>query len=286
MIVQPDFPEHWKTRQLVEITGDESAPMAVLRLWAHCQHSRRSEFPNMTPTQLASICHWGSRKPACHIALTKAGFVDKLKTRGYAAHQWNEHNAQLLQKWQAGLKGGRPPGDNSDQKPKFSENFPNDTSQRDQRSLGKHRDVEKPTDNRPQTGTNPDQIRSDQTRPEEIDQRDPILPDQTGYPSPPPAPIGNSMPDGSDSSKALGDGKGLVDGLVSGIASKLRSKVGVPTREAVYDFLTEAFPGAEQYTDAFLKAMNKQGWKDKNRHPITDWRAMAQAYASQAHRNK
>jgi hypothetical protein len=31
MIVQPDFPEHWKTRALLEITNDESAPMAVFR---------------------------------------------------------------------------------------------------------------------------------------------------------------------------------------------------------------------------------------------------------------
>src|SRR5690242_5543723 len=90
MIVHPDFPEHWKTRLLIAITGDESAPMAVLRLWAHCQHSRQSHFPTMTGAQLASICHWGDRKPACHTALIKAGFVDKLSPKGFAAHEWNE----------------------------------------------------------------------------------------------------------------------------------------------------------------------------------------------------
>lgn len=112
MIVQPDFPEHWKTRLLVEITGgDESAPLAVVRLWAHCQHSKRHIFSDMSPAQLASVCRWGDRKPPCHVALTKAGFVEKAKPKGFLAHQWDEHNAQLIQKWKAGGKGGRPAKD-------------------------------------------------------------------------------------------------------------------------------------------------------------------------------
>lgn len=150
MIVSPDFPEHWKTLRLVEITGDESAPMAVLRLWAHCQHSRRSVFPEMTPAQLSTICRWGKRKPACHIALMKSGFVDKWSPKGFAAHQWNEHNSQLLQKWQAGQKGGRPP----------ASEFPakNGASGKTDRL---------PTDNRPLTGTKPDRV-------DRVDQRDEI----------------------------------------------------------------------------------------------------------------
>ena len=107
MIVQPEFLEHWKTRQLVEMTGDESAPLAVLRLWAFCQTSRRWEFPDMTPAQLAAICRWASRKPACHVALVKVRFVDRLK-KGFAAHDWQQVNAQLIQKWNCGKKGGRP----------------------------------------------------------------------------------------------------------------------------------------------------------------------------------
>jgi hypothetical protein len=107
MIVQPDFLDHWKTRRLVEITNDESAPLAVLRLWAYCQTSRRWEFPDMTPAQLAAICRWASRKPACHIALVKVRFVDRLK-KGFAAHDWEVVNAQLIQKWNCGRKGGRP----------------------------------------------------------------------------------------------------------------------------------------------------------------------------------
>jgi hypothetical protein len=107
MIVKPEFMEHWKTRLLVEITKDESTPLCVIRLWAHCQTSRRWEFPDMTPDTLAAICRWGKRKPACRAALVKAGFVDRLKM-GFAAHGWHEVNAQLIQKWDSGKKGGRP----------------------------------------------------------------------------------------------------------------------------------------------------------------------------------
>ncbi len=108
MIVRPDFCEHFKTKALVELTGDPAAPLAVLYLWGHCQTSRRWEFPEMSPEQLAALCRWGKRKPACHTALIKAGFLDKLSPRGFKARQWDEHNGQLIQKWSVGTKGGRP----------------------------------------------------------------------------------------------------------------------------------------------------------------------------------
>jgi hypothetical protein len=107
MIVKPEFLEHWKTQRLVEITKDESAPLCVIRLWGHCQTSRKWEFPDMTAETLAAICRWAKRKPACHVALVKSGFVDRLK-KGFAAHDWHTVNGQLIQKWDSGKKGGRP----------------------------------------------------------------------------------------------------------------------------------------------------------------------------------
>lgn len=106
MIVTPEFLNHWQTRRLIEITKNGAAPLAVLRLWAFCQTSRRWEFPDMTADQLQAVCHWGDTKPACHIALVKAGYVDRLK-KGFAAHNWQIANKQLIQKWQCGMKGGR-----------------------------------------------------------------------------------------------------------------------------------------------------------------------------------
>jgi hypothetical protein len=162
MIVQPDFPEHWKTRGLVKLTGDESSPMCVIRLWAHCQHSRRALFPEMTPSQLASICRWGDRKPACHVAMVKAGFVDKLKPKGFAAHEWNDHNRQLLQKWEAGARGGRPAGENSEKFSKIPENSQLLLSDHQSDQHGKTEGSEKPTGNRDETRSD----RPDQTRPD------------------------------------------------------------------------------------------------------------------------
>jgi hypothetical protein len=275
MIVQPDFPEHWKTRLLVKISKDESSPLAVIRLWAHCQHSRRSEFPDMTPAQLASICHWGARKPACHVALAKAGFVDKLTPKGFAAHQWSEHNAQLLQKWQAGQKGGRPP---ASEKPNEMPLF------------------EKPTDNRPLTGTKPDRPdQIDQTRPEEIDK---TRPDQTRVAASPTSTLLAELrqsvdePGGMDGdSKALvldggKDGRTELDGLASSIAKQLTPRCGVPTLQEVRTFLLNCFAGAVDYAEPFFNTMEKQHWRDKSRKQITNWQAMAKSYASNAWRKR
>lgn len=273
MIVQPNFPEHWKTRLLIQITKDESSPLCVLRLWSHCQNSRRDKFPDMTPAQLASVCHWNDRKPACHVALVRAGFVEKLSPKGFAAHQWAEHNAQLLQKWQAGQKGGRPPTHENANENKASE---------------------KPTDNRPLTGTKPDKTRPDQTRPDSIDQ---TSPDQTA--SPPSAPTSfaelrarlDAGGDGLDSVKAFEvdgkeggkDGQSAIEAVAAGIAKKLAPRCGVPSLSEVKTHLTCCFAGAADYADAFYKAMEKSHWQDKTGQPINDWKAMAKRYASTAY---
>lgn len=108
MIVQPDFLEHFKTKALVKLTRWEAAPLAVLRLWGHCQNSRRWQFPTMTPEQLGALCAWGEHKPRCHVALIKAGFLKALPGGGFEAHQWDEQNGKLIANWANGPKGGRP----------------------------------------------------------------------------------------------------------------------------------------------------------------------------------
>lgn len=275
MIVQPDFAEHWKTRLLVKITSDESSPLAVIRLWAHCQHSRRDKFPDMTPAQLASVCHWDNRKPACHVALVKAGFVEKLTPKGYRAHQWSEHNAQLLQKWQAGQKGGRPP---------TAEN-PNEIG-----------DSEKPTDNRPLTGTKPDRLdQIDQTRLDRSDKPDQTRADGSPLPAGSFEQLRQSLDAGKDGSdgnvKALVsdggmDGRKVVEGIASSIAQKLTPRCNVPNLVEVRTYLQCAFNGAADYAEAFYKAMEKSHWKDKSGKPIANWKALAKSYASKCAMSK
>lgn len=250
MIVQPDFLEHWKTRQLIEITSDESAPLAVIRLWAHCQHNKRSKFPDMTPAQLASICRWGARKPACHVALTKAGYVDKLTPKGFAAHEWDEHNRQLTQKWEAGKNGGRPAKEE-----KANECTPSD----------------KPTDNRPITDREldrPDQTRSDETRLEQT------KPERTEAP-----PV--SQPHGGIDPFDAGNGSDGVNGLAGGLVASIAAKTTRrPTLEEIEVVLKMHFRGAERYAKSFLKAMTKSSWRDKKGEQIHDWKAVAKSYAS------
>jgi hypothetical protein len=104
MIVKPDFVDHWKTRLLIDLTKDKSAPLHLLRLWSYCETSKGAFFTDMTPARLASICHWGDLKPACHIALLKSGFIEKLLPKGFVVHQWHEYNAKLFANWENGKK--------------------------------------------------------------------------------------------------------------------------------------------------------------------------------------
>ena len=187
--------------------------------------------------------------------------MDKLTPKGFAAHQWNEHNAQLIQKWHAGEKGGRPPK---------SENA---------NELGQN---EKPTDNRPITGTKPDKTRPDQTRSEKIEKTSPDKTDQT---TPIASPTFKSdlppmVRTDSDSSKVIGS-DGRLDGLTKGLASNFRAlPFGIPTEAEVQSHLKLQFMGAEKYAAPFLKAMQKSHWTDKEGKPVQSWQNMAKAYAN------
>ena len=140
MIVKTDFLDHWKTQLLIQTTKDESAPLAILRGWAYCQLSRRWQFPEMTGAQLAAVCRWGKRKPACHVALLKAGFVERCES-GFAFHDWEKENAQLVQKWKCGQKGGRPPkktGSEPDETGRFQPRTGSEPIRQDQTGLEKN----------------------------------------------------------------------------------------------------------------------------------------------------
>lgn len=110
MIVEPDFLEHHKTLALVELAGSEAAPLALLRLWGYCQKSRRWEFPEMSEAQLTALCRWRFKRISCAEALIQAGYLRRIGKRvGFAAHEWEVRNAQLIQKWNVGAKSkGRP----------------------------------------------------------------------------------------------------------------------------------------------------------------------------------
>jgi hypothetical protein len=263
MIVTPSFFDHWKTRLLIQTTRDESAPLCLQRLWGYCQEARRHEFHEMTPAQLDSICHWGRRKPSCHVALIKSGFLEKLTPKGFAVHQWDEYNASLLQKWEAGKKGGRPAKNEN---------------------ANEIKENEKPDANRTLTGAKP----IDQTRPDQIDRSERT--DPTGSNS----AIGRSSksddspaPPATDRTDSLS--KNGLDGLVGRmVGGSFRvTPFDKPSLDRVKNVLKcSCWNGAEKYASAFLKAMDKQDWKDRTGQNIHDWKAAVKAYACSAERNK
>jgi len=112
MIVQPDFLDHWKTRLLVDLLDDESAPLYVIRLWAHCQNRKTHVIPNGNPNITKAIC-----KASCHgaekfhSAMIEAGFI-AIKNGELVAHDWNSINSTLVRNWANGKLGGRPRKEN------------------------------------------------------------------------------------------------------------------------------------------------------------------------------
>lgn len=108
MIVDPDFPDHWKTRMLVDLLGgDEAAPVYLIRLWAHCQNRRIATFENLPHAALKALCRYPGHSNKLESALATSGFV---RREGAFLHvlAWEEYNASLIANWSNGKKGGRP----------------------------------------------------------------------------------------------------------------------------------------------------------------------------------
>lgn len=114
MIVDPDFCDHWKTRMLVGLLGgDESAPVLVLRLWAHCQNRRQSHFDNLSANALRALCRFSGDADELEAALAGAGFVVR-DGSSLTVCNWDQYNASLIAAWKNGGRGG---GANGSRKP-------------------------------------------------------------------------------------------------------------------------------------------------------------------------
>jgi len=107
MIVEPDFLDHWKTRQLVEVTADPASPLLVLRLWAHCQHRKTSRFPGLTDAALSAICRWKQKPEQLRAILIETGFIT-YENGSIVVHDWEVTNRILVSAWTNGRFGGRP----------------------------------------------------------------------------------------------------------------------------------------------------------------------------------
>jgi hypothetical protein len=119
MIVEPGFLDHEKTMRLRRAIGD-GAVECILRLWAHCQVSRRDVLPN-DANFVASICRWRGKPEKLLKALLGGGQTTGRVSAGCAegflevcgenlkVHDWRSVNATLVSRWENGRMGGRPP---------------------------------------------------------------------------------------------------------------------------------------------------------------------------------
>ena len=101
MIVTADFPDHWKTDLLVELSGSESAVRCLLRFWAHCQNRKRWRFTDLTPPILAGICKWKGDPKVWWSAMTQT-FLKVEQGGTIVAHDWEVVNASLIGRWKGG----------------------------------------------------------------------------------------------------------------------------------------------------------------------------------------
>lgn len=108
MIVDPDFPDHWKTRMLVDsLDGDEAAPVYLLRLWGHCQLRRAWIFSPLPAAGLKALCHYPGCSSKLESALVAAGFITRSEEI-LTVCGWDEYNSGIIANWTNGKLGGRP----------------------------------------------------------------------------------------------------------------------------------------------------------------------------------
>jgi hypothetical protein len=113
MIVDPDFPDHWKTRMLVDLLGgDEAGPSYILRIWGHCQLRKQWVFDNLPATALKALCRYPGHPHKLESCLVSSGFLHRDASQVLTVLRWDEYNAQLVANWENGKKGGRPPKPN------------------------------------------------------------------------------------------------------------------------------------------------------------------------------
>ena len=129
MIIDPDMPDHWKTRMLVDLLGgDEMAPLYLIRLWGHCQNRKKCGFDSLPPAGLKALCRFQGDADAFDAALAECGFISR-EGSSVTVCGWDEHNSSLVAAWENGKRGGRPrkPTGNQNQTQEKPSDNPNKT---------------------------------------------------------------------------------------------------------------------------------------------------------------
>ena len=106
MILETDFPDHWKTQKLIDVCGDK-AVMCLLRLWLHCQLRKMWRFKAYSTIKIEAICRWNGEHGLFCKTLIEVGFLDVIAD-DLVVHDFEDFNSKLCRNWENGQKGGRP----------------------------------------------------------------------------------------------------------------------------------------------------------------------------------
>ncbi|MBP3358431.1 MAG: hypothetical protein J6K91_05915 [Opitutales bacterium] len=106
MIIETDFPDHWKTQKLIDVCGDK-AVMCLLRLWLHCQLRKMWKFKTYSTIKIEAICRWNGEHGLFCKTLIEVGFLDVIGD-DLVVHDFEDFNSKMCKNWKNGQKGGRP----------------------------------------------------------------------------------------------------------------------------------------------------------------------------------
>ena len=152
MIIETDFPDHWKTQRLISICGDK-AVMCLLRLWLHCQLRKTWHFSVHTVRKIEAICRWDGVNGMFVNTLIDVGFLD-CDNETLIVHDFEQFNSKLCRNWKNGQKGGRPKK-SENQNPKETQPKPN--SQNGYDWDNQNQTQEEPNQNPTETESEPNQ---------------------------------------------------------------------------------------------------------------------------------
>lgn len=109
MLIDPDFPNHWRVEALARALGDDPGAIGyILRIWGHCQTRKSDTFSNLPPVAIASICRYLGEPVVLFNALIDTEFIEVDEAGTVHVPKWAIHNTQLIKAWVNGAKGGRP----------------------------------------------------------------------------------------------------------------------------------------------------------------------------------
>lgn len=103
MILETDFLDHWKTRLLAELLGDEMAHTYIMRLWFHCQTRKAVYFDGMTSQILKVVCRYPGDGEKLKSAMSEAGFI-VVQESAILVPKFAETNSKMVANWENGEK--------------------------------------------------------------------------------------------------------------------------------------------------------------------------------------